>query len=457
VNVFSGNGEKRSSSASLGGGFVSGCWDDSNMCFPEETARAAALAELTRLDPAALDPAGLMAAVTEVSVFISQAQGQLARLAGALDAGGGSAEAGCASTAAFLRGHCGVTAGHASELVTTARALRTLPATESALNAGDISFDKACIISRAATAIADPAKAAVAEHALLDNAPGLDTSQLRRLGEEISYRADPDAADERERRRWEKRHLSFGLTLDNTGTLHGACGDTVSYEIIATAAEAFAPPAGQLDKRSAPQRRMDGLAAACKAALDAGTAPARHGTAPHISILVRDETLARTPGAPPAQTGHGNPLTASQVLALCCGAHITAIRWKDGLPLDVGRSARTEPPNLRRALEARDRTCRWPGCDSPATWATAHHITGWTNGGRTSLAGMVLLCHTHHHYFIHRLGWTITGNPNGTLRFTHPSRMINLDSPLPATTNPGASPDPWSNARWDRPATGFPA
>ncbi len=72
----------------------------------------------------------------------------------------------------------------------------------------------------------DADRAGQAEQVLLDNAPGLDTSQFRRLAVEVSYRADPDAAEERERKRWERRHLSFGLTLDDTGLLHGACGDT---------------------------------------------------------------------------------------------------------------------------------------------------------------------------------------------------------------------------------------
>ncbi|HEY6501090.1 MAG TPA: DUF222 domain-containing protein, partial [Streptosporangiaceae bacterium] len=138
-------------------------------------------------------------------------------------------------------------------------------------------------------------------------------------------------------------------------------------------------------------------------------------------------------GVPPGQTGHGTMLTARQVLALCCGARVGAIRWADGLPLSVGRSARTEPPGLRRALEARDRGCRWPFCGALAAWATAHHITPWSQGGATSLDDLALFCHLHHHYFIHLLGWTITGNPNGTLHFTHPGGWLTLDSPLPGT------------------------
>jgi hypothetical protein len=138
-------------------------------------------------------------------------------------------------------------------------------------------------------------------------------------------------------------------------------------------------------------------------------------------------------GAPPAQTSHGRTLTGRQVLALCCGAQVGAIRWRDGLPLGVGRAMRTEPPGIRRALEARDRGCRWPGCDALAPWATAHHITPWRDGGATSLDALALLCHVHHHHFIHQLGWRISGSPNGTLHFTHPGGFLTLDSPLPAT------------------------
>ncbi len=122
--------------------------------------------------------------------------------------------------------------------------------------------------------------------------PGLDPGALRRLGQELLYRTDPDAVEERERKRFERRHLSLGFTLDDTGTLSGACGDTLSWEIIKTAVHAFGPPGGTEDTRTAAQRRMDGLTAACQAALDSGTAGTRHGAAPHLSVLVDEQTLA---------------------------------------------------------------------------------------------------------------------------------------------------------------------
>jgi hypothetical protein len=64
-------------------------------------------------------------------------------------------------------------------------------------------------------------------------------------------------------------------------------------------------------------------------------------------------------------------------------------------------------------------------------WCTGHHIKGWSHGGRTSLREMVLLCHVHHDYFIHQLGWTISGDPSGVLRFHHPGGAFTFESPLP--------------------------
>jgi hypothetical protein len=44
--------------------------------------------------------------------------------------------------------------------------------------------------------------------------------------------------------------------------------------------------------------------------------------------------------------------------------------------------------------------------------------------------------YTDYHYYIHLLGWTVSGDPNGTLHFTHPNGYVTLDSPLPSQTNP---------------------
>ncbi len=131
-------------------------------------------------------------------------------------------------------------------------------------------------------------------------------------------------------------------------------------------------------------------------------------------------------------------LTARQVLALACRADLSVIRRRDGIPLDVGRRYRTETPAIRRALEARDHGCRFTGCGMPAAWSTAHHLRPWSDGGTTSLNDTALFCFVHHHHYIHLLGWTVTGDPNATLHFTHPNGWLTLDSPLPSQTKPRA-------------------
>ena len=125
--------------------------------------------------------------------------------------------------------------------------------------------------------------ASLAERVLLDHAPGLDTARFRQFAEEVAYRVDPGAADEREQRRWDKRHLSFGLTLDAPGCCRDPAGTRSPMRSCGPRRRRSARRAGQAMAWTAAQRRMDGLVAACKAALDAGTAPERHGAAPHIT------------------------------------------------------------------------------------------------------------------------------------------------------------------------------
>jgi hypothetical protein len=72
--------------------------------------------------------------------------------------------------------------------------------------------------------------------------------------------------------------------------------------------------------------------------------------------------------------------------------------------LDVGRKTRTIPSALRRALEARDRGCRFPGCGLRFT--DAHHVTHWADGGETKLSNCLLLCHFHHR-LVHEGGWSV--------------------------------------------------
>ena len=79
---------------------------------------------------------------------------------------------------------------------------------------------------------------------------------------------------------------------------------------------------------------------------------------------------------------------------MACDASLVRMLHREGRVVSVGRKTRTIPPHLRRALEERDRGCRYPGCGSRFT--EAHHVRHWADGGETSLANTVLLCRRHH-------------------------------------------------------------
>ena len=72
-------------------------------------------------------------------------------------------------------------------------------------------------------------------------------------------------------------------------------------------------------------------------------------------------------------------------------------------PLDVGRSTRSVPPAIAKAVIARDRHCRYRGCNSPPWSCDVHHRQPWAQGGPTALPNLGLLC-WHHHDLVHRIG-----------------------------------------------------
>jgi hypothetical protein len=96
----------------------------------------------------------------------------------------------------------------------------------------------------------------------------------------------------------------------------------------------------------------------------------------------------------------------------------------NGSILDVGRKTRTISPALRRALEVRDRGCRFPGCGLRFT--DAHHLTHWSAGGATSLSNCLLLC-AWHHRLVHEGGWRVEWWGTGRPVFVDPRGGTHLD------------------------------
>ena len=99
---------------------------------------------------------------------------------------------------------------------------------------------------------------------------------------------------------------------------------------------------------------------------------------------------------------------------------------------------------MRTALVARDQGCRFPGCTSPAVHADAHHIIFREQGGPTELANLVLLCRPCHR-LVHRHGWRLRMDPDGTLTVRR-GRYRAVSRP-PLTPPPPATPTPKNRAR----------
>ena len=103
----------------------------------------------------------------------------------------------------------------------------------------------------------------------------------------------------------------------------------------------------------------------------------RSGPCPPCTIVIdwttlTGETCGRIDGE---YTGTLHPTDVERLLCDCTVSRV--VTGPDGLPLDVGRSRRTIPPQLDRARAVRDGGCRYPGCTRPHGWTQAHHVIHW--------------------------------------------------------------------------------
>ncbi len=140
------------------------------------------------------------------------------------------------------------------------------------------------------------------------------------------------------------------------------------------------------------------------------------------------------PGQPPARSSCARPSPCCPGPAAsrrgCGPGTLPRPAGSVSLPLDVGTVTDLVPPHLRRAIITRDRHCAAPGCDIPPAACHVHHIVPRSQGGTTSLGNCLLLCSFHHLILIHRWGWTITLNADGTTTAKSPDgRVLHSHSP----------------------------
>jgi hypothetical protein len=101
------------------------------------------------------------------------------------------------------------------------------------------------------------------------------------------------------------------------------------------------------------------------------------------------------------------------------------------LPLDVGRATEEIPVHLRRAVILRDKGCGFPGCTLPPEACQVHHLIPKAQGGLTRLTDLMLACTFHHLIVVHRWGWQLILNPDGTRTAISPDgqRVLHSHSP----------------------------
>jgi hypothetical protein len=130
---------------------------------------------------------------------------------------------------------------------------------------------------------------------------------------------------------------------------------------------------------------------------------------------------------------NGPGLALDTVRRIACDSSLIRITQDGaGNPLDIGRKTRAVPPALRRALQARDGGCRFPGC-SHRRFVDAHHIRHWADGGDTSIDNLLTLCRRHHR-LVHEGGFGVERTTDGHIRFSRPDgRVIEEHPQLPAS------------------------
>jgi hypothetical protein len=188
-----------------------------------------------------------------------------------------------------------------------------------------------------------------------------------------------------------------------------------------SSAEASGQPAEPEEPYAA--RRAEALVEIAESYLATGPMALRGGERYEIIVHIDQDALTRSEEGR-CEVENSAWIAAETARRLACDAGIVHLHDdENGNPLNVGRRSRTISPALRRALQARDRGCRFPGCTN-RRFVDGHHVKHWSDGGETKLANLVSLCRRHHR-LVHEGGYTVRRLDDGAFAFAAPdSRPI---------------------------------
>lgn len=386
------------------------------------------------------------------------------------DRRGGWVVDGVRSCAHWLSWKCGIGLGAAREHVRVARALAQFPLIRDQLAAGRLSYSNVRALVRVATA--------ATENFLVDVALSCTGAQLEVLVAGLGKAQGLAEVNTRH----ESRHLTTSWAEDGSLLIRArlAPEDAAVVLVALDAARESLTPieetvvhpernnsaetpfgAGAASaahaRRALGQANADALVAMAESLLASGPAPAPGGERYQASLHIDlEELLAqnaeRTTGNTSRNTNHakhihgpcrvedGPRLHPETARRITCDSAATVIAHhragKRGTSMDVGRRTRVIPTRLRRALVARDRGCRFPGC-TQRRFVDAHHVRHWSRGGPTVLRNLILLCR-HHHRLTHEGGYGLVADGRGGFSFRRPDGTALPEVSLPLSGDAGA-------------------
>ena len=308
---------------------------------------------------------------------------------------------GSVSPVDWIRFNCHMTSTAAGNSVAVGDNLGQLEKSTVGVLNGALGFAHLVVLARTAEATGDAFNERDLLEKALENSPG----KLHYLCRHYRHARNAKAHSDEEKNLHEERFLSITTCPDGGMNLSGYL-DPLGGEAVRSALEPLARKQGSEDDRDRGQRLADALVDA----VAGGTGRAS------IQVTTTVETLAGLSGSPAADLQYGPPVSVETLRQLACDCSLTRVLLdSDSQVIELGRARRLPSAPMRRALEARDKGCKWPGCDRRAKWCAPHHFRHWAQDeGTTDLNNLVLLCHRHHS-LVHVGGWKVGLTEDGSL------------------------------------------
>lgn len=197
---------------------------------------------------------------------------------------------------------------------------------------------------------------------------------------------------------------------ETAGTVFHAQGDPTKPADIASAASTIPPRDKETgsDAGASPAAGSSSFEESWAAGFTTGD--------DHVIAARYDPTVMI--GAEPATFADGTPIPHGLLARIACSSQLARIIFGPGSTiLDSGRETRIFTAAQTRAIIARDRHCRYPGCQEPPGRGEIHHSLWWgKHQGPTNADHGILLC-WHHHTLVHTRDITIA-RVNGQWIFT---------------------------------------